>query len=77
MTQDNRMELDHPHLDSDFDIFAFKDEAKSSPGMPGKCLYYWMNIIWSWRSMFTVVKGIPSTTVNIDYMCCWYSPVYD
>ena len=27
--------------------------------------------------LITVASGIPTTTVNIDYMCCWYSTVYD
>ena len=37
------MEVDRPHMDTDFDIFAFKDDTKPSPGQPGK--YRWNSTI--------------------------------
>ena len=32
-----KMETDHLNLDSDFDYFAFREEAKPSPDAPSKC----------------------------------------
>ena len=51
------MELESQNLDSEFSIFAFKDEQKPSPDQPGKLIDFAFNKYISFLCVLKMIYG--------------------